>query len=351
LESGLKLAEQKHAVIGGFQISDLFHEQLTKGPPARDAEFLRPLLDVQSGTLVVDVNQEARLKAKLQFPKEATAKEARNSLAVGLDIVKRFLATPPSEEMKNDELFRMLAKEAIAALETAQLSQDKTTVQVSMETKALHFLALAVPAVQKTREAARRNQSSNNLKQIALAMHNYHDTFGRFPPHAKTDKQGKPTLSWRVAILPFIEQDNLYRQFNLDEPWDSEHNKKLLEQMPTIYAPVNAGTKEKYETFYQAFVGKGTVFEPGEKITFASIMDGTSNTLMVVEAGDSVPWTKPEDLPFDPTKPLPKVGAEFPDVFVAAFCDGSVREIPKNIDAKKLRLLILRNSGEPKSPP
>jgi hypothetical protein len=267
-------------------------------------------------------------------------------------MVKRYLATPPSEELKNDELFRMIAKEAVTALESAQISQEKSTIQVTMETKALPFLAMVVPAVQKTRMASRRIQSQNNLKQIGLAMHNYHDTFQRFPPAALSDKNGKPLLSWRVAILPFIEQDALYRQFKLDEPWDSEHNKKLLEQMPKIYAPVNAKAGEKYETYYQGFAGKGTVFEPGEKINFASITDGPSNTIMVVEAGDAVPWTKPEDLPFDSDKALPKLGGEFPDVINAAFCDGSVHTIEKKkIDDKVLRWLILRNSGQNKSLP
>src|SRR5207249_2796575 len=84
------------------------------------------------------------------------------------------------------------------------------------------------------RIAGRRTVSQNNLKQIGLAMHNYHDTYRHFPPQALTDKNGKPLLSWRVAVLPFIEQDNLYRQFKLDEPWDSEHNRKLLERMPKL---------------------------------------------------------------------------------------------------------------------
>jgi RNA polymerase sigma factor (sigma-70 family) len=351
LSPGLKLAEQKHAVVAAFQVSDQLHDLLTKGRDHNE-DFYKPLLDVQSGTLIVDVNQEARLKARFHFANESTAKEARNALAVGLDMIKRYLATPLSEEMKNDELFKMIAKEAIGAVESAQLSQEKTAVQVTMETKSLPFIAMAVPAVQKTRVASRRMQSVNNLKQIALAMHNYHDAFGRFPPQALTDNNGKPTLSWRVAILPFIEQDNLYRQFKLDEPWDSEHNKKLLEKMPPIYAPVNARTKEKYQTFYQAFAGKGTVFEPGEKITFANITDGSSNTLMVVEAADPVPWTKPEDLPFDPEKPLPKLGGEFPDLVVAAFCDGSVHIIEKKkLDDKLLRALITRNGLENVNPP
>ncbi len=352
LRPGLKLAEQKHAIVAAFQVSDQLHDLLTRSPAARNADFLQPLRDVQSGTLVADVNKEARLTAQLHFAKETTAKEARNALAVGLDMVKRYLATPSSEELKNDELFMMIAKEASAALESAQLSQEKTTVKVTMETKSLAWIAMAVPAVQKTRVASRRIQSANNLKQIALAMHNYHDTFGRFPPQALTDKAGKPLLSWRVAILPFIEQDKLYTQFKRDEPWDSEHNRKLLEMIPPIYAPVNTRTKEKYETFYQVFAGKGTVFEAGKRITFASITDGSSNTLMVVEAADAVPWTKPEDLPFDPEKPLPKLGGEFPDLFLAAFCDGSVHVIEKKkIDDKLLRALITRNGGENVSPP
>ena len=276
--------------------------------------------------------------------------EARNAAAVGLDMLKRYLASPASESLRNDELFMMVSKEILAALESAQVTQDKTTVQVTMESKTLPLFTLLPAAVQKTRVAAKRTQSQNNLKQIAMAMHNYHDTFGFFPPQAlkdKKDKNGKPLLSWRVAILPFIEQDALYRQFKLDEPWDSEHNKKLLEQMPKIYAPVNAKTGEKYETYYQGFAGKGTVFEPGEKIRIADIVDGTSTTIMIVEAANSVPWTKPEDLPFDPEKPLPKLGAEFPDIFNAAFCDGSVHAITKKIDDKTLRALITRNGGEP----
>jgi RNA polymerase sigma factor (sigma-70 family) len=351
LNPALKLAEQKHAIVAGFQVSDQLHDELTKtrGPYQ---EVFGPLLDVQSGTLIADVNQEARLKAQLYFAKETAAKEARNSLAVGLDVVKRRLATPDSDELKKDELLRTMVKEALAALESAQITQQKTTVQVTMETKSLPFLALTVPAVQKTRMASRRVVSQNNLKQITLAMHNYHDVYRQFPPQAITDKDGKPLLSWRVAILPFLEQDNLYKQFKLDEPWDSEHNKKLLERIPQTYSPVNAKTKEKYETFYQAFAGKGAVFEPGEKIRFVDIPDGTSNTIMIVEAADPVPWTKPEDIAFDPDKPLPKLGGEFPDIVNAAFCDGSVHTIDKKkTDEKMLRWLILRNSGNAKSPP
>jgi RNA polymerase sigma factor (sigma-70 family) len=346
LSAGFKLAEKKHALIAVFQISDQLHQEFLKRPLPGEAAFLRPLLDVQSGTIVADVDEKARLSVDLSFANEATAKESKNALATGLDMLKHLMHADLPPELKRDEVYTTLARILAAALETSQVTQEKQSVRTTIETNS-PLVGMLVPAVQKVRVASKRVESSNHLKQIALAMHNYHDVNGHFPPQAICDKGGKPVLSWRVAILPYIEQDNLYKQFKLDEPWDSDHNKKLLAQMPLIYRPVSVRTKEKYETFYQAFAGKGSVFEPGERIGIKDIPDGTSNTLMIVEAGDSVPWTKPEDLSFDPTKPLPKLGAEFPDIFLAAFCDGSVREISKNIDADKLRAMITRNGGEP----
>src|SRR5439155_21195394 len=188
LSPGLKLAEQKHALVAGFQISDQIHEQLTKRPRPASELFLQPLLDVQSGTLVADINQEARLKAQLHFAKETTAKEARNAAAVGLDMLKRYLTAPASETLRNDELFMMVAKEVLAALESAQVSQDKTSVQVTMESKTLPLFTMLPVAVQKTRVAAKRTVSRNNLKQSALAMHDYHDTYQHFPPQEVADQ-------------------------------------------------------------------------------------------------------------------------------------------------------------------
>src|SRR5260370_37344826 len=103
-------------------------------------------------------------------------------------------------------------------------------------------------------------KSSNNLKQIGLAMHNYEGVYRTIPPSAICDKNGKPLLSWRVAILPYIEQDNLYRQFNLDEPWDSENNKKLIPLMPRTYASPLAPTEEG-KTYYKVFGGGGANFD------------------------------------------------------------------------------------------
>jgi RNA polymerase sigma factor (sigma-70 family) len=195
--------------------------------------------------------------------------------------------------------------------------------------------------------AKARAQSRLNLKGMALAMHNFHDTMGYFPPPAIYSKDGKPLLSWRVAILPYVEQDALYRAFKLDEPWDSEHNKKLLAQMPKIYAPVGGvKTKVPHSTFYQVFAGKGTAFEPGQKIRLVDITDGSSNTIMVVDAATPVPWTKPEDLAYVEDQKLPKLGGLFPDVFHAVFCDGQVYTLTKKFDELTMRAVITRAGGE-----
>jgi uncharacterized protein (TIGR03067 family) len=195
-----------------------------------------------------------------------------------------------------------------------------------------------------------RLQSVNNLKQLALAMLNYESTHGSLAPAAISSPEGKPLLSWRVAILPFIEQGALYQAFKLDEPWDGANNKRLLGRMPKLYAPLGDKTEDKNVTYYQVFTGLGTVFEGTKGITLRNITDGTSNTLMIAEAGEPVPWTKPDDLPYSASKSLPKLGGLFDGGFHAAFCDGAVRWIPKKIDEQLLRGFITSNGGEKVSP-
>jgi hypothetical protein len=199
----------------------------------------------------------------------------------------------------------------------------------------------------------------NDLKQIGYALHNYRDTYGRFPPPAIYSKDGEPLLSWRVAILPFLEQDNLFREFHLDESWDSPHNQILLAQMPMVYEHRGDAETEPYSTMFQVFVGKGTVFEGTQGIKSSQITNGASNTIMVIEAGEAVPWTKPADLAYDPNQLIPALGGMFKERFrfsslsfegskdiLAVFADGSVHQIKKTISERNLRHLIIRNDGE-----
>jgi hypothetical protein len=117
--------------------------------------------------------------------------------------------------------------------------------------------------------------------------------------------------------------------------------------MPGVYAPVVRTDEPRGSTYYQVFTGRGALFEDELGPTLADIKDGTSNTLMVVEAGSPVPWTKPEDLSYDPEKPLPKLGRQFDDGYYVAFADGSVRYIGNAISPLVLRLFITCSGGEP----
>jgi RNA polymerase sigma factor (sigma-70 family) len=197
------------------------------------------------------------------------------------------------------------------------------------------------------KEALRRLQTRNNLRQIGIALQNYASAYGQLPAPAIYDKNGKPLLSWRVALLPFIDQDNLYKQFKLDEPWNSEHNKPLSDHLIKVYAPPDGEDREKPVTYYQAIVGQGAAWEPRKPMRFpASFIDGTSNTILVVEAATPVPWAKPEDLAYVPDQALPKFGGLFGGAFHALFADGAVHFLSGRADEATLRAAITPAGGE-----
>ena len=205
------------------------------------------------------------------------------------------------------------------------------------------------PDEESPRETDLIVKSASNLSRIAKAIHahleaNHND----FPAAAIASRDGAPLLSWRVTILPFLGKNEkaLYAQFKLTEPWDSPHNKALLAKMPKVYAPLVSKKGEKNVTHYQGFVGGGALFEKTQKVNINNVTDGTSNTLMVVEAETPVPWTKPEDLPFAARKPLAKLGGQFKDGFVAATADGATRFFKKSSDPRLLTEMITRGGGE-----
>lgn len=210
---------------------------------------------------------------------------------------------------------------------------------------------VGTPLLTLARENARRTRTVTNLKHLGLAMHNYYEVHKSFPPSGTVSKDGKQRLlSWRVMILPYLDQEALYKQFHLDEPWDSEHNKGLIAKLPEIYdsAIWNAEMRQKGMTTYQVPVGPKTVFGMLEGAKFRDIIDGTSNTVMIVDVlpERAVVWTKPDDLPFDPKDPWRGVAVLPKGTFWACFCDGSVRRFDNSTTAINLRRYFEMNDGE-----
>ncbi|MFM7245399.1 MAG: DUF1559 domain-containing protein [Planctomycetaceae bacterium] len=221
------------------------------------------------------------------------------------------------------------------------------------------MIGLLLPAVQSAREAARRAACMNNFKQIGLGMHIFASAQRDSFPAAIVDADGQPLLSWRVAILPYLEETELYKEFHLDEPWDSPHNLALVERMPQVFA-CPSGVLPPGMTTYLAAAGPGMALdEPTRAGQFAVVplseiaaKDGTSHTILVCEAGhdQAVPWTKPDDIAVDPARATQGLLGSATDhagsLRVAGFADGSVRTISNDIDPEVFKALLTRSGDE-----
>jgi len=197
--------------------------------------------------------------------------------------------------------------------------------------------------------AAGRTWYGDHLHQIALAIYGFENRHQSYPAIGSFDKNGKPLLSWRVLILPWLNQEELYKKFHLDEPWDSEHNKALLPLIPQVYRSFGLTDKPLGYTTILGPVGKNLFFTGDQKKnTIADITDGTSNSIMLVEADSlhAVPWTKPEDLKIDKDNPARSLAEHVSGAMALGFADGSVHFPAKTIDKEILYHLFTINGGE-----
>lgn len=205
------------------------------------------------------------------------------------------------------------------------------------------------------RNAWARSFCRDNLKQIGIALYDYHEAYGSFPPAFTTDAEGRRLHSWRVLLLPYLDKRELYDQIRLDEPWDSPHNASLAAGMPEVFrcpADLEAG---ELDTSYVMIVGPDTFADLPLPRSPSSIPDGAANTMIVAEMSDSaVHWMQPEDLRSDQMvlQVNAPVGEGIRSGHVgfganALFCDGASYTLPESIEPKQLKALFTPAGGEP----
>ncbi len=313
-------------------------ELLPTLPPQLGGGSTRPLTHgLQWAALGVDVPPKYSIRLSLQSPDAESAEKLKDAL---VPILKSAAQQRAARDFYPD--MGRLAEKL-----TPRVDKDRLILAAS-DKELKEFLPIVVRRVYLD---ATRGKVENRLHQLALAMHNYADIHNRrLPATANFDKQGKPLLSWRIHLLPFVGENELYRQFHLDESWDSPHNKKLLAKMPEVYRGPNRALNREGKTIYLLPTGKHAAFKDGPEGPRmpADFPDGTSNTILIVEADDAhaAPWTKPEDLKVDPDHPERGLGGHFQGGFLAALADGSDRFIAKTMSKATLRAAFTPAGGE-----
>jgi len=214
------------------------------------------------------------------------------------------------------------------------------------------LVALLIPASGSAREAARRSQCTNNLKQIVLGMHNYSDKYGCFPPANTADASGRPLHSWRVLLLPFVEQEGLYRELRLGEPWDSPHNSQVFARGPSVFRCPSDPEPGAW-TNYVMIVGPRTLSNGPNSVRPKEIIDGLSNTIAVVETyGLGIRWYEPRDLRVDEMSfkindsEYFGIASRHPGGANVGFADGSVRFLRDSTDPRAVEAASTINGGE-----
>jgi hypothetical protein len=209
---------------------------------------------------------------------------------------------------------------------------------------------LLMPAVTKVREASARMQTSNNLKVLALGAHNYESAYDTMPgPFVDTNDRGLPPpsdpkdrLSWRVELLPYMEQEYLYRGIDRSQAWDSPVNKPFTGTAIKTLGDPNDPTDNA--TRFRCFYDNGAFFSTDKKdrVSIAGVKDGAANTILFVETTERVPWAQFNELPYSPSGPMPQLGHPTRDVFLVAMADGSVKPVKKTVSEATLRAAITR---------
>lgn len=384
LQAALLEASRRHPIVLGVNTQALARENVGQFLP----QPVQPLLDAQSGILTVDLDKEIRLDLRLNYQKDEQAQAGEKAVRAVLELAVAGLASSINQgetELKKKsenpnvahvpETFAMVIalgvlREIESQLKSVPIKRDGTVVRVPYEfknvggynTTVMSVMGMSTGisllgrnamgrfrAVAESIGGERKNPHEEHLKVLGNALERYHEAKGSYPPAALVDKDGRPTLSWRVALLPYLGEDNLYKEFRLDEPWDSLHNKKLIKRLPKAFKAPHSWHKGR--THDLVFTGMNTVFE-GKNGTRKADIDGKTILLVLTatEDNESIYWTKPADLEYVDSKPIPNLFGSYGDSCHILFANGTYRLLKKDTDEKVVRSLIKRKGPKEKLP-
>ena len=360
-----KVDTNKHVILAGAMeplrpMVAAYNEKWGKRAPPEVIELLSMVNEIDTVVGYGDLTGDKTVHITFTSPSDSAAEKVEGFLTKWQGVLQELDRAPLREEVGHE-----LPAEAIAplfelgeeGLAGVQVKRDQANVSITLARPASldelpEKIGEVLPqAAKKSANAAEQFNRMNDIRMLVIAMSTHEADKSYMPAAYSTNKEGEPLLSWRVHILPYLEQEALYNQFKLDEPWDSEHNRELIEKMPAIFGEDTAG-----KTRYQVFVSGDdqdarhrSMFRGGTKTnsTYATL-DGMSNTIMIVETGPdkAVPWTKPADVAFDYDNPREALGDIDSAGFPAVFCDGHTEMIAATIDAAVLAAMVTPKGRE-----
>ncbi len=346
-------------VAGG---RDAIHVALREAPALPEPlSELKKLPDLISWVKVeYKLTEHFNIDVAAEGNDEKSAAEAeqiiKNGLAIGQQLAVGFLSENAANS--DDPVDQAIVKygKRIYGKIIKELVPTRDGKQLSFNTKAFGDITVAFVAgmtlptsTSAARESARRAQSANHLKQLTLGMFSSNTASGHFPARANFDKNGKPLLSWRVHLLPYLDEVALYKEFHLDEPWDSAHNKTLIAKMPRVFRNPNRDAND-FTTTYLMPVGKGLIFDGDQGVRIELAKNGFPKPILLLEVNDenAVVWTKPDDLNVDLKNPLAGLGTAHHAGFTVVFANGEVILVTPGIDPQAFAAALTIAGGSTK---
>jgi hypothetical protein len=376
LQVALMEAAGKHQVVVGLNATPLGKE--------KGAQFMPPplqkLLVAHGGLLTLDLEPAMRLDLRLDFLSQDQAREGEKALRDTLDLARQGLSQPICEletvlnNREKDSVANLpenfgalialgFLRDLDTLLKEAPVQRQELTVKLPIRYRKMDLMESGGPILVFSAAFAGMGISANatfnaigrkvggpvkdpveeHLRNLYQALDKYQEKHGSYPPPALYDGEGRAVLSWRVALLPYLGEEALYREFRQDEPWDSLHNKRLLKKLPGALQSPNQGRwgSGRWKTPTQVFTGGSTYFE-GKKGIRKTDITKEAILLAHVASDAAVYWTKPADLAYVADKPLPNLFGKYGGKFQVLLADGTYRTIDKTADEKTLRDLIER---------